>query len=135
MTPRLALLALFGTLALTGCDKDTEVTDDTQDSSTAAPTWSEMSGAEKSAYMATDVSPQWRRSFRPTTPRPTLTSAVTPVTPTAGQTSACPPRIWPATGETWPRWRTQGELLHIDEGLYAGEDPTQARCDFVFSLP
>ena len=41
----------------------------------------------------------------------------------------------PGVGETWPRWRTQGELLHIDEGLYAGEDPTQARCDFVFSLP
>ncbi len=64
MTPRLALLALFGTLALTGCDKDTEVTDDTQDSSTAAPTWSEMSGAEKSAYMATDVSPQMAAIFQ-----------------------------------------------------------------------
>lgn len=61
MTPRLVLLALFGALALTGCDKDTEVVDDT---GTASPTWAEMSESEKNAYMATDVVPAMKALFQ-----------------------------------------------------------------------
>lgn len=60
MTARLSLLALFGALALTGCDKDTE-----EDTSTVVPpTWPEMDESERTAYMASTVLPKMTELFQ-----------------------------------------------------------------------